>query len=265
MTKRVLLSIALLAGLLHAAIAQEVTSKGPELDKSKDYYAVLDTSFGKIVVSFFEDEAPETVRNFVNLAEGTKAFKDPAKRETKGYYDGTVFHRVINDFMLQGGDPTATGSGSPGFNIKGEVAPSLKFSNKDCLMAMANAGHPDTAGAQFFITDVGAKPGWLDGGYAIFGEVVEGRDVVKTICEVPVKAQPRGREVSRPIEDVALKTVTIIRVPKGSDEWKKALEAPAAAATEEVPAPEAAESEAPAKAEPASQPAVKPESAPAKP
>ncbi len=166
-------------------------------------YAVFETSMGSFTCELFQRQAPQTVENFIGLAEGTKI------KGGKRYYDATAFHRVIDGFMIQGGDPSGTGAGGPGYFINDEKAPGLNF-NREGMLAMANMGRPNTGGAQFFIT-VAAKQ-QLNGGYAIFGQVVDGMDVVKRIAKVETKIQPGGREKSRPVKDVGLKKVTIKRV-----------------------------------------------------
>jgi peptidyl-prolyl cis-trans isomerase A (cyclophilin A) len=147
---------------------------------AEQLYATFQTSMGTIVVQLLPEKAPVTVANFVGLAEGTKDWTDPRsgqKQTGKPLYDGTMFHRVIPDFMIQGGDPLGTGTGGPGFRFQDEIGPDNKFS-KPGLLAMANAG-PGTNGSQFFITEV-ATP-WLDKGHTIFGEVVKGGDLVPKI------------------------------------------------------------------------------------
>ena len=147
---------------------------------AEQLYATFQTSMGTIVVQLLPEKAPVTVANFVGLAEGTKDWTDPRsgqKQTGKPLYDGTMFHRVIPDFMIQGGDPLGTGTGGPGFRFQDEIGPDNKFS-KPGLLAMANAG-PGTNGSQFFITEV-ATP-WLDKGHTIFGEVVKGGDLVPRI------------------------------------------------------------------------------------
>jgi cyclophilin family peptidyl-prolyl cis-trans isomerase len=165
-------------------------------------YAVFDTSLGTFTCELLQNQAPTTVENFIGLAEGTKI-------KGKHFYDGTIFHRVIDGFMIQGGDPTGTGMGSPGYTIPDEMNPSLNF-GREGMLAMANTGRPNSAGSQFFITV--APRSSLNGGYAIFGRVVDGMDIVKKIAKVETKVQPGGGEKSRPMTDVVLKKVTIRRV-----------------------------------------------------
>ena len=136
------------------------------LDPEKDYYANLLTEKGIVRVRLFAKEAPETVNNFVFLAR-------------EGYFDGTTFHRVIEGFMAQGGDPTGTGTGGPGYSIRDEFHPELRH-DKPGILSMANRG-PDTGGSQFFVTHA-ATP-WLDDRHAVFGEVVEGMEVVMALRE----------------------------------------------------------------------------------
>ncbi len=174
---RTALAIALCAGL--AAPAAYAQSPAKENKMSGPMYATFKTSLGDIVVKLLPEKAPKTVENFVGLAEGTKEWKDPRSGQMvkKPLYDGTVFHRVIPQFMIQGGDPLGNGTGGPGYKFADEIGPDNKFS-KPGLLAMANAG-PNTNGSQFFITEV-ATP-WLDRGHTIFGEVVKGFDLVPRI------------------------------------------------------------------------------------
>jgi peptidyl-prolyl cis-trans isomerase A (cyclophilin A) len=158
---------------------------------ANDIYAAFDTTEGKFKAKLFADHAPKTVENFVQLAEG--------KKTGKPFYDGTIFHRVIPDFMIQGGDPTGTGRGGPGYQFADEFHKDLKHA-KPGLLSMANAG-PNTNGSQFFVT-VAATP-WLDNRHSIFGEVTEGYDVVRKISEV-------ARDSSdRPKKEVRINSVTI--------------------------------------------------------
>ncbi len=167
-------------------------------------YAVLETSQGAIVCRMFEKEAPKTVANFVGLAEGTKEFSDPqtGQKVKRPFYDGLSFHRVIPDFMIQGGCPLGTGTGDPGYKFADEFYPSLKHDQPGKL-SMANAG-PNTNGSQFFIT-VAPTP-WLDKRHTIFGEVAEGQ-------EVAVRISKLARDThDRPKEPVIIQKVRIERV-----------------------------------------------------
>jgi len=167
-------------------------------------YAVFDTSEGSIVCRLFEKDAPKTVANFVELAEGKREWTHPVTRakSTNRLYDGTIFHRVIPEFMIQGGDPAGTGFGGPGYQFEDETKTSPHKFDKPGKLAMANAG-PNTNGSQFFITL--APTTWLTGKHTIFGEVVEGQDVVEKIVGVP-----RNRQ-DKPNKDVVLKSVVIER------------------------------------------------------
>ena len=164
-------------------------------------YASLVTSKGTIKVRLLPDHAPKTVDNFVGLATGTKEYKDPrnGQKKTGPYYDGTIFHRVIPEFMIQAGDPTGTGTGGPGYQFEDEVAGGPGFT-KPGYLAMANAG-PGTNGSQFFITE--APTTWLTGKHTIFGEVIEGMEVVNDIARAPRD----GRD--KPKDDVVLERVQI--------------------------------------------------------
>ena len=167
-------------------------------------YAVFSTTEGKITVRLFDADAPITVANFIALAEGQKEWTHPTtrKKSTGKLYDGTIFHRVIPDFMIQGGDPAGTGMGNPGYEFEDEFNPDLKFDQPGRL-AMANSG-PNTNGSQFFITEVNTE--FLNGKHTIFGQCTEpSLLVVGTIARVQRDAQ------DKPATPVVLKKVTIVR------------------------------------------------------
>jgi peptidyl-prolyl cis-trans isomerase A (cyclophilin A) len=166
-------------------------------------YARFVTSEGNFTVRLFDEEAPRTVENFVGLAEGTKEWSDPRTNQKvrKPYYDGTIFHRIIDGFMIQGGDPLGQGIGGPGYNFADEFHPKLRHS-KAGLLSMANRG-PNTNGGQFFITL--APTPHLDDRHAIFGEVVDGMDVVSKI------GRTKTADRDRPVKDVVIENVTIER------------------------------------------------------
>jgi peptidyl-prolyl cis-trans isomerase A (cyclophilin A) len=175
------------------------------MSRSQGTYAIFDTSEGKIICRLFEKEAPITTKNFIDLAEGKRSWKDNAsgKGGSGALYNGTIFHRVIPGFMIQGGDPSGTGMGGPGYKFQDETQGSPHKFDKKGKLAMANAG-PNTNGSQFFITV--APTDWLTGKHTIFGEVVEGQDVADKIANVARGAQDRPRT------DVVLQSVTIERV-----------------------------------------------------
>jgi peptidyl-prolyl cis-trans isomerase A (cyclophilin A) len=166
-------------------------------------HAKFSTSEGDFKVRLFDDKAPKTVANFTDLAEGKKEWTDPKSRQKvkRPFYDGLLFHRVIDGFMLQGGCPLGTGTGGPGYQFADEFGPGLRHDHPG-LLSMANAG-PNTNGSQFFVT-LAATP-WLDNKHAIFGEVVEGMDVVQKLGKVKTGAN------DRPAKDIVIKTVTIER------------------------------------------------------
>lgn len=165
------------------AVKPEVKSDTPVANS----VAVFETSKGTFKVELFQNQVPLTAGNFIVLSK-------------KGFYDGLIFHRVIDGFMIQGGDPNGNGTGGPGYVIKDEFVPALKHDKKG-ILSMANAG-PDTGGSQFFITL--APTGWLDGKHSVFGQVIEGMDVVESIGKVKTD----GRD--KPAEDVVIKKITIV-------------------------------------------------------
>ena len=166
-------------------------------------YARFDTTEGTFTVRLFDQEAPKTVENFVGLAEGTKQWSDPRSNQKvkQPYYDGTIFHRVIAGFMIQGGDPLGQGIGGPGYNFADEFHPKLRHS-KEGILSMANRG-PNTNGGQFFIT-LGPTP-HLDDRHSVFGEVVDGMDVVRKI------GGTKTGDRDRPVKDIVINHVTIER------------------------------------------------------
>ena len=165
-------------------------------------YAHFTTTEGRFTARLFDEETPKTVANFTGLADGTKEWTDPrtTRKTSARYFDGTIFHRVIDGFMIQGGDPLGSGTGGPGYTFADEFSPKLRH-DRAGLLSMANRG-PDTNGGQFFITL--AATSWLDGKHSIFGEVVEGMDVVKKIGSTPTR-----KPSDRPIKDIVVQTVTI--------------------------------------------------------
>lgn len=176
-------------------------------DLGDGLFADIETTKGHIVVKLNYKEVPTTVANFVTLAEGKNNF---VKVEYKGkpFYNGTIFHRVIDGFMIQGGDPTGTGMGDPGYRFEDEFVPSLRHSKKG-ILSMANSG-PNTNGSQFFITQVPTPH--LDGRHTVFGETVKGEEVIDAIAKAPRNGQ------DRPNEDIKIKNITI--VANGKDAQK---------------------------------------------
>jgi len=166
-------------------------------------YAEFITTEGNFTVRLYDAEAPKTVENFVGLAEGTKEWTDPRsnKKVRQPYYDGVIFHRVIDGFMIQGGDPLGQGIGGPGYTFADEFHPRLRH-NKEGILSMANRG-PNTNGGQFFIT-LGPTP-HLDDRHSVFGEVTEGMDVVRKIGSTAVG------ERDRPVKDVVIQSINITR------------------------------------------------------
>ena len=174
-----------------AAMETSEISSGPATPstaESTSYTALINTNQGSITVELYAGEAPQTVKNFITLAE-------------KGFYNGVIFHRVIPEFMIQGGDPTGTGGGGPGYQFDDEISANLSFDSPG-ILAMANAG-PNTNGSQFFIT-VAPTP-HLTGGHTIFGKVTDGQDVADAISIVPTAG------ANRPLSDVVINTIQIIQ------------------------------------------------------
>ncbi|HET9480129.1 MAG TPA: peptidylprolyl isomerase [Candidatus Polarisedimenticolia bacterium] len=197
--KRVVLAAAAVAAVFPIRSVEASWKEKPGM------YAIFETSHGRIVAELFPKEAPKTVENFVGLAEATKPYKDPNLGEMvkRRFYDGLTFHRIIPNFMMQGGDPTGTGRGGPGFNIEDEFLPTLKFDQPGRL-GMANTGRPNTGSSQFFITHVPTPH--LNNKHTIFGQVVEGMDVVEKICGT------LGTPSGAPKEPVSIRTLKIERV-----------------------------------------------------
>lgn len=164
--------------------------------------ATIVTNLGSFTVSLMPEHAPKTVENFVGLATGTKEWQDPRDRTTKTepLYDGTVFHRVIDGFMVQAGDPMGTGTGGPGYQFADEVPSNGPTFNQAGRLAMANAG-PNTNGSQFFVTV--AETPWLNGRHTIFGQVTEGYDVIERIAKVATGPQ------DRPVEDIVIERIEV--------------------------------------------------------
>ncbi len=165
-------------------------------------HAHFTTSAGSFKIRLFDAEVPNTVKNFAGLAEGTQEFLDPktGQKVTRPFYDGLVFHRVIDSFMIQGGCPLGTGTGGPGYKFADEFHKSLKH-DKPGILSMANSG-PNTNGSQFFITLVPTP--WLDNRHSVFGEVVEGMDVIEKIGGTPTRND-------RPVTEIKIESVTIER------------------------------------------------------
>jgi peptidyl-prolyl cis-trans isomerase A (cyclophilin A) len=231
------LAVACIAGSTFAIFAQQSTppaspsaSEVPDAPQATSEattvpngpFVVMDTSMGRITCQFYEKQAPKAVANFIGLAEGTKDWTDPATKKVqhhKPYFDGTIFHRVIPQFMIQGGDPTGTGTGDPGYVFDDEFDPGLNF-DRPGRLAMANSG-PNTNGSQFFITEQAGD--FLDQHYTLFGQCDDASvEVVKTIARVERDSN------DRPLSPVTLKRVTIV----DSLDQLAAPPSPPAAATE---------------------------------
>ena len=200
-TKKIMLVVAVLALAAFAAVGMAAQKKHREgeMTNMENPVAVIETNKGVIELELFADKAPKTAQNFIDLAQ-------------KGFYDGVIFHRVIDDFMIQGGDPTGTGMGGPGYTIEDEFDDDLTH-NAPGILSMANAG-PDTGGSQFFITL--KKTPWLDGKHAVFGKVISGMETVKKIGKSDTDF------ADRPLEKIVMEKVTIKNAPKvGNEEEKK--------------------------------------------
>jgi peptidyl-prolyl cis-trans isomerase A (cyclophilin A) len=185
--------------------AKPAAPAAPALNLEPGTYATFTTSAGNFTARLFVEDAPKTVENFVGLATGRKAWKDPRTKATvhRPYFNNVLFHRVIPNFMIQGGDPTGTGMGGPGYEFADEISPQHRH-NKAGILSMANHG-PNTNGGQFFVT-VAPYPS-LDGHYSIFGEIVDGLDNVIAISKVPRAMS--GDSKDRPLTPVVIKTVKI--------------------------------------------------------
>jgi peptidyl-prolyl cis-trans isomerase A (cyclophilin A) len=185
--------------------ATAVDAEGPWTAKvvaGQELYATITTTMGAFTVKLYSKDAPKTVRNFVGLATGEREWRHPATGEIKKgvpLYPGTIFHRVIEGFMIQGGDPLGTGVGDPGYRFEDEFQSGKTF-DRVGLVAMANSG-PNTNGSQFFVTT--STPQWLNGKHTIFGEVVKGYEVVEAISRVP-----RG-PMDRPLQPVKIEKVEL--------------------------------------------------------
>jgi len=185
-------SVLLLLGAAAFAQAPQPPQTPPAASRPNGLYAIFKTSMGNITLQLYEKEVPNTVRNFVALAKGTKAWMDPKTKTMvkRPLYNNTTFHRVMIDGMIQGGDPTGKGDHACGIKIRDEVVPTIKF-DRPGRLAMANEGTPNSGGCQWFITQYPKAAEW-DGGYTIFGQVLEGQDVVKAISRAPGKRGADG-------------------------------------------------------------------------
>jgi len=194
--------IGLLGSVLMAQTPPSAETAPAKPAREPGLYAVMNTTLGTITLRLFEKETPVTVRNFVGLVRGTQEFRDPKTKAMvkRPFYNGVAFHRVIPDFMIQGGDPTGTGGYNAGYTIPDEFIPTLKF-DVNGRLGMANAG-PHTGSTQFFITD--SLPAHLNGKHTIFGQVIEGQDVVHKIANVPRDANDKP---NTPVKIVSIKLV----------------------------------------------------------
>jgi peptidyl-prolyl cis-trans isomerase A (cyclophilin A) len=221
MKKNLSVSILLIAVILFMFTASLPAGEAKKKTLKDGTYAIFDTSMGKIVCRLFTERAPKTTGNFIGLIEGTKAWKDPktGKFVKRPFYDGLTFHRVIPNFMIQAGCPLGNGMGGPGFKFKDEFHPALKH-YKPGILSMANSGR-NTNGSQFFITEVPTPH--LDAKHSVFGEVVEGMNIVRSIARVESKR-------NKPLKPVIMKKVTIERIGKKAEEMKDSASRPKRAA-----------------------------------
>ena len=184
-----------------APAGPKLPPKLPTFDAGANVHATFKTNHGEMKFKLYAEQCPVTVGNFVGLATGEIPWTDPeGNAVVRPLYDGTVFHRIIKDFMLQGGDPNGNGTGGPGYRFDDEASALELQHDKPGLLSMANSG-PNTNGSQFFITEI-ATP-WLNGRHAVFGEVVDGLDILLQIAKVPTGFQ------DRPNDPVLLESVTI--------------------------------------------------------
>lgn len=233
--RKILLILTVITTLVSCGVKIPKSMSKEEFKSLEDgLYAKMTTNHGAMTIKLYEEEAPMTVANFVGLAEGTKENK--AKAKGVPFYDGIIFHRVIKDFMIQGGDPDGIGTGGPGYDFEDEFEPTLKHDKKGVL-SMANSG-PATNGSQFFITEVPTP--WLDGKHTVFGQVVEGLEVVDSIANVE-----KTRD-DKPVVPVVIEKVEIAR--KG-DKYAKYNGGEAFETAKANHAKKQAEAEAKAKAE----------------
>lgn len=205
-----IITVALFGMSAACNMTKKVDVNGEKIELEDGIYTKMTTNYGDILIKFETELAPMTSANFIMLAEGTHP---DVSEEYKGkpYFDGLIFHRVIDGFMIQGGDPQGNGMGGPGYQFPNETSEEL--THEKGVISMANSG-PNTNGSQFFITV--AAPTHLNGGYSVFGKVVEGQAVADSIAKVEKGAQ------DRPVEDVVMSTVTIIRVGKEYKNWDAA-------------------------------------------
>ena len=207
----VLSSLSLTSQTAPKPAAKPAVKKTPAATSSLPPTAIIDTTAGKMTCTLFPDKAPEGVANFIGLARGTKQWTNPmtgAKKHGVPLYNGSIFHRVVPEFMIQGGDPLGNGQGDPGYKFKNETSPDLRF-DRPGRLAYANAG-PDTNGSQFFITEDVAHSAHLSGGYTIFGQCDDATvELVKKIARMPRDAN------DRPNDPVKINKITILNAGGG--------------------------------------------------